>query len=175
MASAAASFVHASPGIGTPLRRYASALMSSSSNSKSAPAARSTLTASGTTSLPAPSHGTTAMCLGRGGFLALRDRVGTYRLLAQLVALDLAGHRLRQLGDELDHVRVLESLEARLAVLLQLGHQRVAGHRVRPRDDECLDLREPIQADSDHRAFRHRLVLEQDRFDLDRRDPQPAH
>src|ERR1700745_2660822 len=107
MASAAASFFQSSPGIGTPVRRYASALMSSSSNSQSAPAARSTLMASGTTSLPAPSHGTTAMCLGRGGFL-----------FAQLVALDLAGNRLGQLGHELDHVRVLKALELRLAVLL---------------------------------------------------------
>src|SRR6266853_1725781 len=131
--------------------------MSSSSNSKSAPAARSTLTASGTTSLPAPSHGTTATCLGRGHFL-----------IAQLVALDLAGHRLRQLGHELDHVRVLESLQSRLAVLLQLRHERVAGHRLRSRDDEGLDLCEPVYGDSDHRALRHRLVLEQDRFDLDR-------
>src|SRR5579859_1263811 len=148
--------------------------MSSSSNSKSAPAARSTLTASGTTSLPAPSHGTTAMCLGRGRFLALRDRVGTYCLLAQLVALDLARDRLRQLGDELDHVRVLEPLQPRLAVLLQLRHQRVAGLRAGARDDEGLDLCEVVHADSDHRALRHGLVLEQSRLDLDRRDPQAA-
>src|SRR5262252_10933384 len=100
MASAASIFFHASSVMGTPVRMYASALMSSSSNSKFALAARSTLTASGTTSLPAPSHGTTAMCLDSGGFL-----------VAQLVALDLAGHGFRQLGHELDQVRVLEALQ----------------------------------------------------------------
>src|ERR1041385_6395725 len=108
---------HVSSGMGTPVRRNWSPLTSYSWKSKSAPAAFMTLIASGTTSLPAPSQGRTAMWaastpLGRSGFL-----------LAQLVALDLAGHRLRQLVDELDHVRVLEPLEPALAVLLQLGDQ----------------------------------------------------
>src|SRR5258706_12204337 len=137
--------------------------MSYSWKSKSAPAARSTLIASGTTSLPAPSHGKTAMCLGRGRFL-----------LAQLVTLDFAGDGLRKLGDELDHMRVLEALEARLAVLLQLDDKGVAGDSVGPCDDERLDLRESVHRDADDRALRHRRMLEQGRFDFDRRNPQPA-
>src|SRR5439155_12242348 len=150
----------------TPVRRYASALTSNSSNSKSAPAARSTLMASGTTSLPAPSQGRTAMCLGRG---LLRSR------LAQLVALDLAGDGLGELGHELDHVRKLESLEARLAVLLQLGHERIAGDGIALRDHERLDLREALDLDADDGAFGDHGVLQYSRFDLDRRDPQHAH
>src|SRR5260370_7687567 len=111
MASAAASSFHTSSVIGTPVRRYDSALTSNSSNSRSAPAARSTLIASGTTSFPAPSQGTTAMCLGTsgGGFL-----------LAQLVALDLASHGLRQLGAEPDELPLLLALHAPLARLLHL-------------------------------------------------------
>src|SRR5579859_7170178 len=137
--------------------------MSSSSNSKSAPAAFSTLTASGTTSLPAPSHGTTAMCSGRG-----------LLPLAELVALDLARHRLRQLGHELDQMGVLEALQARLAVLLQLGDERVPGDHVTLRDDEGLDAREPVDADPHHRALGDRRVLDERRLDLHRRDPQAA-
>src|SRR6266853_1891715 len=151
MASAAASCFHTSSVIGTPVRRYESALTSNSSNSRSAPAARSTLIASGTTSFPAPSQGTTAMCLGTsgGGFL-----------LAQLVALDLAGHGLGQLGDELDEVRVLVALEARLAVFLELGHQRVACRRVAFGDHEGFDIREAFDVDAHHRALGHRWVLQ---------------
>src|SRR5439155_18848663 len=89
-------------GIGSPVRMYWSALTSYSWKSKPAPAARRTLIASGTTSLPAPSQGMTAIWLGRGRFL-----------LAKLVALDLAGHRLRQVGNEFDEVRILEALQAR--------------------------------------------------------------
>src|SRR5438309_11808400 len=100
MESAACSSFHTPSGMATPVRRYESALTSNSSNSKSAPAARRTLIASGTTSLPAPSQGRTAIFLGRSGLP-----------LAQFVALDLAGHSLRQLGDELDDVRVLVALE----------------------------------------------------------------
>src|SRR4029077_10293537 len=152
MASAAASSFHTASVIGTPVRRYESALTSNSSNSKSAPAARSTLIASGTTSFPAPSQGRTAMCLGMcgGGFL-----------FAQLVALDLAGHGLGQLGHELDQVRVLVALQARLAVFLELGHQRVSGGRIALGDDEGLDLREPFDLDADHGAFSHRRVFHQ--------------
>src|SRR5229473_542260 len=98
MESAACSSFHTPSGIATPVRRYESAFTSNSSNSKYAPAARSTLIASGTTSLPAPSQGKTAMCLDMG--------CGSF-LFAELVALDLAGHSFRQLGDELDHVRIL--------------------------------------------------------------------
>src|SRR5216684_639498 len=163
MASAAASCFHTSSEMATPVRRYESALTSNSSNSKSAPAARSTLIASGTTSLPAPSQGRTAMCLGRCGFL-----------FTQLVALDLAGHGLRELGDELDHVRILKALEPRFAVLLKLRDQRNAGHRVWPRDDKCLDLGEAVERDADDSALRDSRVLEQRRLDLDRRDPQSA-
>src|SRR5947207_11325855 len=116
---------------------YWPALTSYSWKSKSAPAAFRTLIASGTTSLPAPSQGRTAMWLGRCGFL-----------VAQLVALDLAGHRLRQVADELDHVRVLESLQPRLAVVLQLLHQRIVRNRRGLCDHEGLDPREAV----DHRA-----------------------
>src|SRR5712691_5087749 len=166
MASAATSCFHTSSEMATPVRRYESALTSNSSNSKSAPAARSTLIASGTTSFPAPSQGTTAMCLGTGG--------GGFPL-AQLVALDLAGHSLGQLGDELDEVRVLVALEARLAVLLKLGHERIAGRSLAFDDHEGLDFREPLDIDADHCALRHRWVLHQRRLDLDRRGPEPAH
>src|SRR5207249_11308242 len=106
MASAFCRSAQTASGIGWPVRMYWSALTSYSWNSRSASAAFRTLIASGTTSLPAPSQGRTAMWLRRSGFL-----------LAQLVALDLAGHGLRQLGHELDQVRVLEALQARLAVL----------------------------------------------------------
>src|SRR5712692_4127329 len=166
MASAAASCFHTSSEMATPVRRYESALTSNSSNSKSAPAARSTLIASGTTSLPAPSQGSTAIFLGTGlrGFP-----------LAQLVALDLAGHGLGQLGHELDQVRVLVALEARLAVLLKLGHQRVPRGHIALGDDEGLDLRESFDFDADHGTLGHRRVLQQRRLDLDRRGPQPAH
>src|SRR5712692_259762 len=164
MASAAASCFHTSSEMATPVRRYESALTSNSSKSKSAPAARSTLIASGTTSFPAPSQGTTAMCLRRSGLP-----------LAQLVALDLAGHGLRQLGHELDQVRVLVPLQARLAVFLERGHERLAGHGVALGDDEGLDLREPFDFDPDHRALGHRGMLQERRLDLDRRRPQPAH
>src|SRR5260370_36134488 len=164
MASAAASSFHTSSGIGTPVRRYESALTSNSSNSKSAPAARSTLIASGTTSFPAPSQGTTATCLRRSGLP-----------LAQLVTLDLAGHGLRQLGHKLDQVGVLVALEAGLAVFLELGHEHVAGRGVALRDDECLDLRESFDIDADHSALGHRWVLQKRRLNLDRRGPQPAH
>src|SRR5881409_1656765 len=150
-------------GIGSPVRMYWSALTSYSWKSKPAPAARRTLIASGTTSLPAPSQGKTAMWLGR-----------CHVLLAQLVALDLAGHGLGQIGHELDQVRVLEALEARLAVLLQLGHERVARDRAWPGDHERLDLREAVDGDPDHRALGNGGVLEQGRLDLNRRDPQPA-
>src|SRR5260370_41777116 len=117
MASAAASSFHTSSVIGTPVRRYDSALTSNSSNSRSAPAARSTLIASGTTSFPAPSQGTSAMCLGTsgGGFL-----------LAQLVALDLASHGLAQLGDALDAMRALGTREPRLSRLLKPGAHDIA-------------------------------------------------
>src|SRR5256885_12303103 len=126
-------------GIGSPERMYWSALTSYSWKSKPAPAARRTLIASGTTSLPAPSQGRTAMWLGRGRFL-----------LAQLVALDLAGHGLRHVRHELDQVRVLEALEARLAGLLPLGGKRVAGDRVLLGDDEGLDLCGTIHRDANH-------------------------
>src|SRR5438445_262429 len=138
-------------------------LTSYSWKSKPEPAARRTLIASGTTSLPAPSQGKTAMWLGRGRFL-----------LVQLVALDLAGHGLGQVGHELDQVRVLEALEARLAVLLQLGDKRVAGDRVLLGDDECLDPREAVYRHADDRALGHSRVLQQRRLDLDRRDPPAA-
>src|SRR5947199_10275961 len=107
MESALTSSLQVCAGMGSRVRMYWSALTSYSWNSRSAPAARRTLIASGTTSLPAPSHGKTAMFLRRGRFL-----------LAKLVALDLARHRLGQLRHELDEVRVLEALQARLAVLL---------------------------------------------------------
>src|SRR6267143_2395990 len=165
MESAACSSFHTPSGMATPVRRYESALTSNSSNSKSAPAARSTLIASGTTSLPAPSQGRTAMCLGTcwGCFL-----------LAQLVALDLAGHRLRQLGHELDRVRVLVALQLGLAVLLEGRHQVIARLHPTLGDDEGLDAREPVDLDADDRALHHRWVLQQSRFDLDRRRPQAA-
>src|SRR5881628_3028929 len=150
-------------GIGSPVRMYWSALTSYSWKSKPAPAARRTLIASGTTSLPAPSQGRTAMCLRRCGFL-----------LAQLVALDLARDRFGQLGHELDQVRILEALQARLAVLLQLGHERVPFHGLRLRDHERLDLRESVDGDADHGALRDRGMLEQGRLDLDRRYPEAA-
>src|SRR5205814_3729611 len=121
-------------GIGCPVRMYWSASTSYSWKSKPAPAAFRTLIASGTTSLPAPSQGRTAMWwLRRSGFL-----------LAQLVALDLARHGLRQLRHELDQVRVLEALQPRLAVLLQLRDQRVARRGVLPCDHECLDPGESV-------------------------------
>src|SRR5438876_2943582 len=142
---------------------YWSALTSYSWKSRSAPAARRTLIASGTTSLPAPSQGRTAMWLRRCGFL-----------LAQLVALDLAGDRLGQLRHELDQVRELEALQARLAVLLQRCDERIPLLRLRLRDHERLDLREPIDTDADHGAFRHRRMLQQRGLDLDRRDPETA-
>src|SRR3954454_17325404 len=104
--------------MGCPVRMYWSASTSYSWKSKPAPAAFRTLIASGTTSLPAPSQGRTAMLLRRCGLL-----------LAQLVALDLAGDRLRQLRHKLDQVRVLEALQARLAVLLQLDDERVVLER----------------------------------------------
>src|SRR6266581_419854 len=152
-------------GIGSPVRMYWSALTSYSWKAKSAPAARRTLIASGTTSLPAPSQGRTAIFLGNWRRF----------LFAQLVALDLAGDGLRQLGHELDVVRVLEALKAGLAVLLQLGRERVtAGRCIGPGDDEGLDLGEAVDLDADHRAFRHRPVLEERRLDLDWRDPQAA-
>src|ERR1700674_1777255 len=156
MASAFSSSFQMAVGMGSPVRMYCSALTSNSSNSKSAPAARSTLIASGTTSLPAPSQGRTATCLRRGGFL-----------LAQLVALNLAGHGLGQLGHELNHVRVLEALQPRLAVLLELGDQRVACGGPVFRDHECLDLDETFDLDSHHSALLHRGVLEQRGLDLD--------
>src|SRR5712691_5137404 len=164
MASAAASCFHTSSGMATPVRRYESALTSNSSNSKSAPAARSTLIASGTTSFPAPSQGSTAIFLGTGlrGFL-----------LAQLVALDLASHSLGQLDYELDHVRVLVALQPRLAVLLELGSQRIVALPTLD-DDEGLDLGEAVDIHAHHRALDHRRVLEQRGLDLDRRCPQPA-
>src|SRR5947209_17987622 len=105
MESAFCSSAHVAAGMGSPVRMYWSALTSYSWKSKSAPAARSTLIASGTTSLPAPSQGRTAMCLRRGRFP-----------LAQFVALDLAGDRLGQLGHELDHVGSLIALQSGLAV-----------------------------------------------------------
>src|SRR5437879_12462679 len=111
--------------MGSPVRMYWSALTSYSWKSKSAPAARSTLIASGTTSLPAPSQGRTAMCLRRGGFL-----------LAQLVALDLARDRFGQLGHELEQVRVLEALQARLAVPLPLGHDPGPFHGLQPAEHQ---------------------------------------
>src|SRR5258708_29556247 len=104
MASAAASCFHTSSEMATPVRRYESALTSNSSNSKSAPAARSPLIASGTTSFPAPSQGRTAILLGTSG--------GRF-LLAHLVALDLARHRLGHHGHELDHVRAVVALQPR--------------------------------------------------------------
>src|SRR5207249_2985501 len=162
MESALTSSLQVCAGMGSRVRMYWSALTSYSWNSRSAPAAFSTLIASGTTSLPAPSQGRTAMWLGRCGFL-----------LAQLVALDLAGHRLRQVVDELDHVWVLESLQPRLAVVLQLLHQRIVLRNCRGlRDHEGLDPGEAVDRDADHRALRHRGVLEQRRLDLDGRDPQ---
>src|SRR5438309_10686991 len=99
-------------GMGSPVRMYWSALTSYSWKSKSAPAARSTLISSGTTSLPAPSQCRTAMCLRRCRFP-----------LAQSVALSLAGDRLGKLGHELDHVGVFIALQPRLDVVLQLRHQ----------------------------------------------------
>src|SRR5260370_4808948 len=152
--------------MGSPVRRYWSALTSNSSNSKSATAARSSLIASGTNSLPAPSQGSTAIFLGTGlrGFP-----------LAQLVALDLASRGLGQLGHELDEMRVLVALQVRLAVLLELGHERIAGRRLAFDDDEGLDFREPRDLDADHGAFGHRWVLHQRRLDLDRRGTEPAH
>src|SRR5258708_32736274 len=86
--------------------------MSNCSNSRSAPTAGRTLTASGTTSFPAPSPGTTAMCLGKR------------RPLAQLVTLDLPGQRLGKLGHELDEVRELVALEAGLAERLDPCRRR---------------------------------------------------
>src|SRR5437016_5751083 len=163
MESAFSRSVQTFAGIGSPVRMNWSASTSYSWKSKSAPAARRTLIASGTTSLPAPSQGKTAIWLGRGRFL-----------LAQLVALDLAGHGLREVGNELDQVWVLEALEARLAVLLQLGHKRISRDRVALGDDEGLDLCETIHRHANHRALGHRRVLEQRRLDLDRRDPQAA-
>src|ERR1700738_684543 len=135
--------------------------MSKSSNSRSAPTARSTLTASGTTSRPAPSPGTTAMCLG------------IRRPLPKLVALDLPGQRLGKLGHELDEVRELVALKARLAVLLQLGGQLWRG--LDPGDDESLDLHEAVDLDAHDGALPHRPVLQQHPLDLDRRNPQAAH
>src|SRR5438034_4676753 len=163
MESALTSSLQVCAGMGSRVRMYWSALTSYSWNSRSAPAAFRTLIASGTTSLPAPSQGRTAMWLGRCGCL-----------LAQLVALDLAGHGLRQVADELDHVRVLESLQPRLAVVLQLLHQRIVGDRRGPGDHEGLDLGEAVDRDADHRALGHGGVLEQRRLDLDGRDPQAA-
>src|SRR3989440_9986734 len=138
--------------------------MSKSSNARSAPLALRTLTASGTTSFPTPSPGTTATRLGRSGFL-----------FAQLEALDLAGQRLRQLRHELDQVRELIALEPGLAVLLQILDKRFAGRSFGLRNDEGLDLDEAIHLHADHGALRDRRVREQGCFDLDRRDPEPAH
>src|SRR5207253_34239 len=163
IASAFSRSLHTCAGIGSPVRMYWSALTSYSWKSSSAPAALRTLIASGTTSLPAPSQGRTAMWLRRCGFL-----------LTQLVALDLAGDRFGQLGHELDDVGVLEALEPRLAVFLQLLDQCVAPDRILLRDHERLDLREAINADADHGALRDRWMLEQHGLDLDRRDPQAA-
>src|SRR5207248_7761231 len=154
--SAFCSSAHVAAGTGSPVRRYWSALTSYSWKSKSAPAARRTLIASGTTSWPAPSHGKTAMCSGRGCFI-----------FAQLVTLDLAGHGLGQLRHELDDVRVLKSLQARLHVLLQLDDQRVTGCGVGPRNHERFDLREPFDRDPYHRALSDGGMLEQRRLDLD--------
>src|SRR5207245_3403151 len=81
------------------------------------------------------------MCLGTGG--------GGF-LLAQLVALDLARHRLRQLGDELNHVRVLIALQPRLAMLLELGRERIATDPALG-DDEGLDLGEALDIDAHDR------------------------
>src|SRR3981081_1652951 len=95
------------------------------------------------------------------------------RLLAQLVPLDLASHGFRQLGYELDQVRVLKTLEPRLAVLLELRHQLVARHGVL-RDHEGLDAREAIDSHAENGALRDRGVLDERCLDLDRRDPQAA-
>src|SRR5260221_12378123 len=133
--------------------------MSNCSNSRSAPTARSTLSASGTTSFPAPSPGTTAICLGNR------------RPLAQLVALDLPGQRLGKLGHELDEVRELVALEARLAVLLQLRRQ--LGRGFAAGDHEGFDLHEAVDLDADDRALPHRRVLQQHTLDLARRNPEP--
>src|SRR5438046_9114642 len=114
MASAFCGSAQAASGIGWRVRMYWSALTSYSWKSKSAPAAFRTLIASGTTSLPAPSQGRTAMWLGRCGCL-----------LAQLVALDLAGHGLRQVADELGLGGVPGSLQPRLAVVRQLGRRGI--------------------------------------------------
>src|SRR4029077_11212986 len=183
MASAFCRSFQMSGGIGSPVRRNWSALTSYSWKSKSAPAARRTLIASGTTSLPAPSQGRTAMCRraragripgrrARAGRISGSDRGGF--LFAQFVALDLARHGLWQLRHELDHVRVLKTLQAGFAVPLELDHERFTGDRVGLGDDIRLDLREPVDVDADDRALGHRLVLEQRRLDLDRRNPQAA-
>src|SRR5437868_6735936 len=148
----------------TPRYVLRSSWTANSWKSKSAPAARRTLIVSGTTSWPAPSHGKTAMCSGRGCFL-----------FAQLVTLDLAGHGLGQLRHELDDVRVLKSLQARLHVLLQLDDQRVTGGRVGPRNHERFDFREPFDRDPHHRALRDSGMLQQRRLDLNGRHPQAAH
>src|SRR5438309_2153923 len=163
MESAACSSFHTPSGMATPVRRYESALTSNSSNSKPAPAARRTLIASGTTSLPAPSQGRTAMCLGRSGLP-----------LAQLVTLDLARDRLRQLGHELDDVRVLIALQPRLAVLLELRRKCIAP-RPALGDHEGLDPGEAFDLDPDDGALVDGWVLEQNGLDLDRRCPQATH
>jgi hypothetical protein len=68
-------------------------------------------------------------------------------------------------------VRVLVALKSRLAVLLQFRNEGVAAGRVALGDHERLDLREALDPDADHRTLRDRRVLEERRFDLDRRNP----
>src|SRR5579884_3680136 len=67
----------------------------------------------------------------------------------QDVALDLAGHRLRQLGVEADDVRVLVALQPVLAEVLELGDEVVAGGggHLRAEQDVGPDLHETLDVD----------------------------
>src|SRR5213595_2115533 len=91
--------------------------------------------------------------------------------LTELCAPDLAGNRLRQIGDELDLARVFVGGGHGLDVLLQVddegGARRVAGRQ----DDERLDdlAAERIGLADDGRLL-HRRVLDERRLYLERAD-----
>src|SRR5258706_470108 len=77
--------------------------------------------------------------------------LGRGQLLAQLVALNLAGRCLGQLGHEDDPARILHRRERRLDVLLQRFGQLVAGLLAVLEHDKRLWLDEPlVVAAADH-------------------------
>src|SRR5207302_623895 len=96
--------------------------------------------------------------------------------LPQLIALDLPGHRLRKLRDELDPARVLIRSDAPLHERLEFLGELVRRLLAVLQQNESLGFDELVLVlRADDSALEHRGMLHERGLDLGRRDPLPRY